>query len=51
MARIPEAELERLKAEVSLERLVAAHGVELKKHGADLRGAARFTRTTRHRWW
>ncbi len=29
MARIPEHEIERLKKEVSLERLVAARGIEL----------------------
>lgn len=38
MARIPEDVIERLKREVSLERLVQAHGVELKRHGADLIG-------------
>ncbi|MBN1919199.1 MAG: toprim domain-containing protein, partial [Verrucomicrobia bacterium] len=38
MARIPEDVIERLKSEVSLERLVQAHGVELKRHGADLIG-------------
>ena len=38
MARIPDNVIERLKCEVSLERLVQAHGVELKRHGADLIG-------------
>jgi len=38
MARIPEAELERLKQEVSLVRLVEARGVELTPHGHDLIG-------------
>ena len=38
MARIPEDVIERLKREVSLERLVEASGVELKRHGADLIG-------------
>ena len=33
MARIPEAEIERLKSEVSVERLVEASGIELKKAG------------------
>jgi len=43
MARIPTEEIDRLKREVSLERLVAAHGVELKKHGvADLIGLCPF---------
>jgi DNA primase len=35
MARIPDTEIERLKAEVSLVRLVEASGVELKRHGKD----------------
>jgi DNA primase len=36
MARIPETEIERLKMEVSVERLVEASGIELKKAGKDL---------------
>ena len=36
MARIPEAQIERLKNEVSVERLVEASGVELKRGGKDL---------------
>ena len=42
MARIPEEEIERLKREISLERLVAARGIELKRHGADLLGLCPF---------
>lgn len=42
MARIPEAELERLKAEISVERLVEASGVELKPAGKDLLGRCLF---------
>ncbi len=43
MARIPTEEIDRLKREVSLERLVAAHGVDLRKHGvADLIGLCPF---------
>lgn len=42
MARIPEAEIERLKAEISLERLAEARGVTLKRHGADLMGLCPF---------
>ena len=42
MARIPTDEVERLKREVSLERLVQAQGVELKRHGADLIGLCPF---------
>jgi DNA primase len=35
MPRIPEAEIERLKSEVSVERLLQASGIELKKSGKD----------------
>jgi len=42
MARIPEVEIERLKAEVSLERLAEARGVVLRRHGADLLGLCPF---------
>jgi DNA primase len=42
MARIPEEELERLKREVSVERLVATRGVELKAHGSNLIGLCPF---------
>ena len=33
MARIPAQEIERLKQEVAVERLVEAAGIELKKSG------------------
>src|SRR5690606_18726094 len=42
MARIPEAELEKLKESVSLQRLVEGKGVQLKKHGQDLIGLCPF---------
>lgn len=42
MARIPEAEIERLKAEVSVERLVEAAGIALKKSGKDGLGRCPF---------
>ena len=42
MARIPESEIERLKQEISLQRLVEARGVALKKHGSDLIGKCPF---------
>ncbi len=42
MARIPEEEIKRLKREVSIERLVEARGVKLKRHGADLVGLCPF---------
>lgn len=42
MARIPEEEIERLKNEVSLERLAEARGVKLARHGADLLGLCPF---------
>jgi len=38
MARIPDEEIQRLKREVALERLVEASGVELRRHGANLVG-------------
>jgi DNA primase len=42
MARIPEAEIERLKSEVSVERLVEAAGIELKRGGKDWLGRCPF---------
>jgi hypothetical protein len=42
MARIPGAEIERLKAGVPVERLVQASGIELKKGGKDLLGHCPF---------
>lgn len=42
MPRIPDTELERLKNEVSVERLVEASGVALKKAGTDLLGRCPF---------
>lgn len=41
-ARIPESEIEGLKQDVSLARLVEAKGIELKRHGADLLGLCPF---------
>ena len=42
MARIPEAEIERLKEAVPVARLVEATGIELKKGGKDLLGCCPF---------
>lgn len=42
MARIPDVEIERLKKEVPIERLVMGFGVELKRHGAELLGTCPF---------
>ena len=42
MARIPEHEIERLKASVSVQRLIEAKGIALAKHGADLVGRCPF---------
>jgi DNA primase len=42
MARIPEAEIERLKNEISVERLVEASGIELKRSGKDWLGRCPF---------
>jgi DNA primase len=36
--RIPDEVIDRLKQEVSLQRLVEARGIELKRHGTDLLG-------------
>lgn len=44
MARIPESEIERLKAEVSLVRLIEARGIVLTKQGKDLAGRCPFHR-------
>ena len=42
MPRIPDEVIERLKQEVSLERLAEARGVKLTRHGADLLGLCPF---------
>jgi DNA primase catalytic core len=42
MARIPSSEVVRLKNEVSLQRLVEARGIKLRRHGADLIGRCPF---------
>ena len=42
MARIPDEEIERLKKEVPIERLVMGFGIELKRHGAELIGTCPF---------
>lgn len=42
MARIPESELERLKAEVAVERLAEARGIALARKGADWVGLCPF---------
>ena len=42
MARIPEHEIERLKGEVSVARLIEGSGIKLQKRGRDLVGACPF---------
>src|SRR5580658_2952871 len=42
MARIPAEELERLKAEIAVERLVESAGIALKRAGEDLLGRCPF---------
>jgi DNA primase len=42
MARIPDAEIERLKAEVSLVRLIESSGLKLAKRGGELVGSCPF---------
>ena len=42
MPRIPDSEIERIKTEVSLVRLVEASGVKLAKRGGDMVGCCPF---------
>jgi DNA primase catalytic core len=42
MARIPDEEIERLKKDIPIERLVTGFGVELKRQGKDLFGRCPF---------
>lgn len=42
MARIPETDIQRLKDEVSVQRLVEAGGIELRKVGKDIAGRCPF---------
>jgi DNA primase len=42
MARIPVQEIERLKAEVSVQRLAETRGIEFQRHGTDLLGLCPF---------
>jgi DNA primase len=42
MARIPDEEIERLKKEIPIERLVTGFGIELKRRGAELIGRCPF---------
>ena len=42
MARIPDEEIERLKREIAIERLVTGFGIELKRTGANLVGRCPF---------
>jgi len=42
MARIPEDQIERLKQDISLMRLVESQGITLKKHGKDYLGLCPF---------
>ena len=44
MARIPESEIDRLKNEISVERLIESAGIELKKSGKDKIGKCPFHR-------
>ena len=42
MARIPDQIIDRIKREVAVERVVAASGVKLSRHGNDLHGLCPF---------
>jgi len=46
MPRIPQAELDRIKQDVSLQRLVESRGVLLERHGKDLIGLCPFHNDT-----
>ena len=46
MAQSPEEEIERLKREISVQRLAEARGVQLRRHGADLIGLCPFHKIT-----
>jgi DNA primase len=48
VARIPQDEIDRLRREVSVERLVEARGVKLVRHGAELRGRCPFHQDADH---
>ena len=50
MPRIPDDMIERLKQEVSLERLAEARGIKLERHGADLIGLCPFHDDKSRRW-
>ena len=50
MARIPDEVVARLKAEVSLQRLVETAGITLKRHGADWSGLCPFHDDHAPRW-
>ena len=42
MPRIPDTEIERLKSEISLQRLAESQGIQITRHGADLIGLCPF---------
>src|SRR5690606_11361479 len=47
MARIPDEEIERLKSQISLERLAEAKGIKLKRHGREPRRSVPVPRRPR----
>ena len=51
MARLPDELIQRLKSDVSLQRLVEGSGVDLKPHGADWIGHCPFMMTKPRPWW
>lgn len=42
MARIPQGDIDRIKQELSVQRLAEARGIELKRHGKELLGRCPF---------
>lgn len=51
MPRIPDADIERLKNEVAVERLVESAGIVLKNRARTSSAPAPSMRTASRRWW
>jgi DNA primase len=49
MARLPDELLERIKREISVQRLVEARGIKLKRVGKNLVGLCPSTKNKSHR--
>ena len=51
MARIASSELERIKQDISLVRLVEMEGFKLRRQGRDFVLLCPFHQEKRHHWW